>query len=225
MTRKHDFLVGRKWRKGVHTLPVVNPYTQEAFAEISLADPEGIEKAIVLAEEAFKITRKLPAYIRSRICRQIAEGLQTRFEEFARTIAMESGKPLVFARAEVTRSISTFNIAAEEALRINGETMTLDISEAARGKAGLTRRNAIGPVAGISPFNFPLNLIAHKVAPAMACGNPIVIKPSSTTPLTALLLGEVVLQTEAAEGSFSVVPCKGKNASPLVVDSSRGSAN
>ncbi len=218
MTKKHDFLIGKEWKQSVRTLPVVNPYTQEAFAEVCLADKTAIENAVAVADQAFNSTRKLPAYLRSRICTQIAEKIKARAEEFARTIALESGKPMIFARGEVARSISTFTIAAEEALRINGEALTLDITESARGKAGLVWRYPIGPVAGISPFNFPLNLIAHKVAPALACGNPIVIKPSSTTPLTALLLGEVVLETELPEGGFSVLPCSGKDASPLVED-------
>ncbi len=218
MTRKHDFLIGKEWRRGIRTIPVLNPYTQEAFAEVGLADAGEIENAIEVARKAFEKTRQLPAYLRSRICAQVAQGIQDRAEEFARTIAMESGKPLVFARGEVERSVSTFTIASEEALRIDGEMLTLDITEPARGKAGITARFPLGPVAGISPFNFPLNLVAHKVAPALAAGNPILLKPSSTTPLTALLLGEVILGTEAVEGSFSVLPCSGKEASPLVED-------
>ncbi|MFQ5449175.1 MAG: aldehyde dehydrogenase family protein [Nitrospinaceae bacterium] len=218
MTKKYEFLIGGTWHQGSRTLPVVNPYTQEVFGEVCLADGDAIEKAIVLAEKAFQTTRKQPAYLRGRICSQVAEGIRSRSEEFARTLARESGKPLVLAQGEVQRSISTFTIASEEALRINGEVLTLDISESARGKTGITWRFPIGPVAGISPFNFPLNLIAHKVAPALACGNPIIIKPASATPLTALLLAEVVLETEAVEGSFSVLPCSGKVASPLVED-------
>ena len=218
MTRKHDYLIGKEWQRGSRTLAVTNPYTQEVFAEVSLADAAAIEQAIVRAEQAFQKTRTQPAYLRSRICAQVADGLQARSGEFARTITMESGKPLVFSKAEVNRSISTFRIAAEEALRLHGEVLTLDITEAARGKAGITCRYPIGPVAGISPFNFPLNLVAHKVAPALACGNPIVLKPSSTTPLTALLLGEVILETEAVAGSFSVLPCSSKDAAPLVED-------
>jgi len=218
MTKTHDLLIGKEWRKSAHTIPVVNPFTQEAFAEVCLASGQEIEQAIDLAEKAFQTTRTQPAYLRSRICTNIAHALRERSEEFARTIALESGKPLTYARVEVARSSSTFEIAAQEALRLDGKLLTLDITEAARGKAGLTRRRPIGPVAGICPFNFPLNLVSHKVAPALACGNPIVIKPASSTPLTALLLGEVISNTEATEGSFSVVPCRGKDAAPLVED-------
>ena len=218
MTKTHDLLIGKEWRESAHTIPVVNPFTQEAFAEVCLAGGQEIEQAIDLAEKAFQTTRTQPAYLRSRICANIAHTLRERSEEFAQTISLESGKPLIYARAEVARSSSTFEIAAQEALRLDGKLLTLDITEAARGKAGLTQRRPIGPVAGICPFNFPLNLVSHKVAPALACGNPIVIKPASSTPLTALLLGEVISNTEATEGSFSVVPCRGKDAAPLVED-------
>ncbi len=218
MIQKRVFLLGKQWRPSSRTLAVVNPWNGETFAEVGLAGPDDIEEAIVLAERAFAVTRRLPAYMRSRICAQIASGIEARAEEFARTIALESGKPLVHARTEVDRSVSTFNIAAEEALRLHGEVLSLDITEAARGRAGITWRYPIGPVAGISPFNFPLNLVAHKVAPAMAAGNPIVLKPSSTTPLTALLLGEVVLETEAPEGSLSVLPTSREDAAPLTED-------
>jgi glyceraldehyde-3-phosphate dehydrogenase (NADP+) len=197
---------------------VVNPFTQEVFAEVCLAGKEDLEQAIVLAEQAFRTTRKLPASVKNRICSQIAQGIESRSEEFARTIALESGKPLMYARGEVARSVTTFKLAAEESLRMTGEVLTLDITEAARGKAGLTWRYPIGPVAAISPFNFPLNLVAHKVAPALAVGNPVVLKPSTSTPLTALLLAEVVMETDAPEGSFSVLPMNRADATPLVED-------
>jgi glyceraldehyde-3-phosphate dehydrogenase (NADP+) len=218
MTQKHAYLIGREWREGVPTLPVRNPHTQEVIAEVCLAGTREILQAIDLASRAFEKTRFLPAYVRSRICTQIAEGIRRRGEEFARTIALESGKPLTLARAEAARGADTFSIAAEEAKRISGEVLNLDIAEHAHGKFGLVRRFPIGPIAGISPFNFPLNLVAHKVAPALACGCPIVLKPSSTTPLTALLLARVVLETEAVEGSLSVVPCRSADAAPLVED-------
>ena len=218
MNKTYDILIGNELTKGTSVIPVVNPFTGEPFAEVCLADSVEIDKAINLAEEAFKKTRVLPSYQRSRICAEVANGIQDRSDEFSKIIAQESGKPLIYARAEVARSVSTFEIASQEALRLDGEMLTLDITESAHGKAGLTRRFPIGPIAGISPFNFPLNLVAHKVAPALACGNPIIIKPASSTPLTALLLGEIVQNTQAIEGSLSVLPCTSKNATPLVED-------
>ena len=219
MNKTYEILIGKELTKGSSTIPVINPFTGEPFAQVCLADSDAIEKAIILAEKAFKKTRILPAYQRSQICSEVAAGIQRRSEEFARVIVQESGKPLIYARGEVARSISTFEIASQEALRLDGEMLTLDITESAQGKAGLTRRFPIGPIAGISPFNFPLNLVAHKVAPALACGNPIILKPASSTPLTALLLGEIVQNTQAIEGSFSVLPCSTKDATPLVEDS------
>jgi glyceraldehyde-3-phosphate dehydrogenase (NADP+) len=218
MSNQKKFYCGGEWREGSETIPVINPYNQKSFVEVGLAKSSDIEDAICLAEKSFETTRKLPAFNRSRICSQIADGIKNRKDDFARTIAMESGKPLVYAMAEVTRSILTFTVASEEALRINGEVLTLDIAESGKGKTGITRRFPIGPISGISPFNFPLNLVAHKVAPAMACGNPIILKPSSLTPVTALLLAEVIDQTDAIKGSFSVLPCQRKVADPLVED-------
>ena len=218
MNKTYEILIGNELTKGTGVIPVVNPFTGEPFADVCLADSVEIDKAIRLAEEAFKKTRFLPSYQRSHICAEVASGIQGRSDEFAKIIAQESGKPLIYARTEVARSVSTFEIASQEALRLDGEMLTLDITESAHGKAGLTRRFPIGPIAGISPFNFPLNLVAHKVAPALACGNPIIIKPASSTPLTALLLGEIVQNTQAIEGSLSVLPCTSKNATPLVED-------
>ena len=218
MNKTYGILIGNELIKGTSVIPVVNPFTGEPFADVCLADSIEIDKAINLAEETFKKTRVLPSYQRSLICAEVARGIQDRSDEFSRIIAQESGKPLTYARAEVARSVSTFEIASQEALRLDGEMLTLDITESAHGKAGLTRRFPIGPIAGISPFNFPLNLVAHKVAPALACGNPIIIKPASSTPLTALLLGEIVQNTQAIKGSLSVLPCSNKNATPLVED-------
>jgi acyl-CoA reductase-like NAD-dependent aldehyde dehydrogenase len=218
MTQQNKFYCGGEWRNGTETLSVVNPFNQTIFAEVGLANAKDIEDAISFAEKSFETTRKLPAFNRSRICSQIADGIKSRKDEFAQTISKESGKPLIYAMAEVTRSILTFTIASEEALRINGEVLTLDIAESGKGKTGITRRFPIGPISGISPFNFPLNLVAHKVAPAMACGNPIILKPSSLTPMTALLLAEVIDQSDAIKGSFSVLPCQRKVADPFVED-------
>ena len=218
MKNINDILIRKEPIKGTSVLPVVNPFTEEPFAEVCLAESVEIDKAINLAEEAFKKTRVLPSYQRSRLCAEVASGIQDRSEEFAKIIVQESGKPLIYARTEVARSVSTFEIASQEALRLDGEMLTLDITESAHGKAGLTRRFPIGPIAGISPFNFPLNLVAHKVAPALACGNPIIIKPASSTPLSALLLEKIVQNTQAIEGSVRVLPCTSKNAAPLVED-------
>ena len=140
MNKTYKILIGNELSKGSSIIPVVNPFTNETFAEVCLADSVEIEKAINLAEEAFKKTRILPAYKRSQICNEVASGIKKKSDELSRIISQESGKPLIYARAEVARSISTFEIASQEALRLDGEMLTLDITESAHGKAGLTRR-------------------------------------------------------------------------------------
>ena len=131
----------------------------------------------------------IPAYIKARALSQIATGITTRHEEFAKTLSQEAGKPLTDARREVDRGIQTFHLAAEEATRIPGETIPMDVTPGGEDYTASVKRFPLGPVLGITPFNFPLNLVAHKVAPCLAAGNPIVLKPAPQTPLTALLLG------------------------------------
>ncbi len=218
MTQKHPYLISHHWEHSEDTVPVTNPYTQQVFAEVSLASPSTIDRAIESAHKVFETTRKLASYQRAQICLTIAEKIKTRQEEFAETITLESGKPIIYSRAEVARTITTFRIAAEEASRIHGELLNLDITENSQDKTGLVRRYPIGPISGISPFNFPLNLVAHKVAPALAVGNPMVLKPSSFTPLTALLLGRVICESGIPEGMISILPCRSRDATALVED-------
>jgi glyceraldehyde-3-phosphate dehydrogenase (NADP+) len=144
--------------------------------------------------------------------------VEARREDFAKTITAEAGKPIADARREVGRAVQTFAIAAEEAKRLPGDVLPLDLTPGTDGYLGIARRVPIGPILGICPFNFPLNLVAHKVAPALACGNPIVVKPAPQTPLTSLLLGEVVLEAGLPEGSFSVVPCDNVVAEQMAMD-------
>lgn len=162
--------------------------------------------------------RTLSGYARSTLLQKAAQLLQARQEEFARTMTAESGKPVTDARREVGRAIQTFSIAAEEAKRIGGEVVPLDWSPGMETYWGVTRRFPIGPILGITPFNFPLNLVAHKVAPALAAGNAILIKPAPQTPLTSLLLGEVLAQAGVPPGGLNVLPCDNRVAERLVVD-------
>ena len=163
------------------------------------------ERAIAAAHAAFPLIRALPAHERHRILRAIYDGIAARREEFARGITDEAGKPIRDARAEVDRAMLVFSLAADEARRQGGELLPLDMNPASNGRLGITRRFPIGPVAGIAPFNFPLNLVAHKVAPAIAAGCPIVLKPAEKTPLTALRLAEVVQASGLPDGAFSVL--------------------
>ena len=162
--------------------------------------------------------RQLAGHARSAILEKASQLLQARQEEFARTITTEAGKPITDARREVGRGIQTFAIAAEEARRIGGEVVPLDWSPGMESYWGVTRRFPLGPILGITPFNFPLNLVAHKVAPALAAGNSILIKPAPQTPLTALLLGEVLVEAGVPAGGYNVLPCSNAVAEHLVVD-------
>jgi len=179
---------------------------------------EHAEAAIAAAVKAFGTTRRLPAFERQRVLRRVSENITERKQEFARTMAQEAGKPIKAARTEVERAIFTFNVAAEESTRIYGEYLPLDWQEFTAGRWGIVRRFPLGPIAGITPFNFPLNLVAHKVAPAIAAGCPLVLKPAPQTPLTALLLAEAVQQAGWPDGGLNVLPLANEDAGLLVTD-------
>lgn len=161
---------------------------------------------------------QLPSHARYNLLQQIAALLYRRRDEFAQTITAEAGKPITDAKREVSRAIQTFTVAAEEARRIPGEVVPLDWTPGFDTHLGLLRRFPIGPILGITPFNFPINLVAHKVAPALASGNPILIKPAPQTPLTALLLGEIAVEAGVPPGGLNVVPCDNLLAERMVVD-------
>ncbi|HEY3196439.1 MAG TPA: aldehyde dehydrogenase family protein [Nitrospirales bacterium] len=217
MTRRAIFIAGRPVETG-ETSVVRNPYSGEVLAEVCLGGEKEAEAAIRATVTAFGSSRRLPAHKRAAALQKIAVDITQRHEEFSRCLSAESGKPITDARREVGRAISTFTIAAEEAKRIPGEAVPLDISPGTDRHVGFVRRFPIGPVLGITPFNFPLNLVAHKVAPALAVGNPIVLKPAPQTPLTSLLLGEVLGGLDLPQGMFSIVPCTNAVAERMVTD-------
>ncbi|WP_093089901.1 aldehyde dehydrogenase family protein [Pseudonocardia oroxyli] len=198
--------------------PVRDPWTGDVVAEVALADPEHVEQALHLAHQAAGDLRAVPAHRRAEALRQVSTALLERRDEVAATITRESGKPITWSRAEVHRASLTFRWAAEEALRWSGELQRLDSEPAGDGRLALHRRFARGPVLGITPFNFPVNLAAHKVAPALAVGAPIVLKPAPKTPLSALLLGEVVAGCDLPPGAFSVLTVEDAVAPDLVAD-------
>jgi glyceraldehyde-3-phosphate dehydrogenase (NADP+) len=203
---------------GPSARPVVSPYDGAVVAEIRTGGREEVARGIEAALAAAPATAGLAAYERAEILTAVAAGIARRREEFAGTITAETGKPISFARAEVDRSVFTFSVAAEEARRMGGDLLPLDLAPHARGRFGLTRRFPLGVVAAITPFNFPLNLVAHKVAPALATGNAVVLKPSSSGVLTALLLGEVVEASGAPAGSLNIIPCSSADAGQLATD-------
>ncbi|UJS17477.1 MAG: aldehyde dehydrogenase family protein [Candidatus Jettenia sp.] len=212
------YLIASEWREGKNVIEIKNPYNNDMVGITFLAEENDVEDAIQAAVRAFEETRRLPGFKRAEILGNIRDGIRKRSEEFARLITLETGKSIADSRTEVERAVGTFQIAFEESKRIFGEYIPLDISERSRNRTGINRRFPIGPIVGISPFNFPLNLIAHKVAPAFAAGNPILIKPSLKTPLTALFLGEVISESGWPAGGFSVFPCTANLAERIVAD-------
>jgi glyceraldehyde-3-phosphate dehydrogenase (NADP+) len=173
---------------------------------------------LAAAVKAFEVTRHLASWQREAVLASISQGIAARRDELAETIALEAGKPLKTALVEVDRAVFTFKIAAEESKRIYGEIVPLDWLPGNEGRRAEIRRVPLGPIAGISPFNFPLNLVAHKVAPALAAGNPILLRPASQTPLAALKLAEIIYGTDWPKDAFAVLPCSTDTARPLVED-------
>jgi glyceraldehyde-3-phosphate dehydrogenase (NADP+) len=210
--------IAGEWLESAKPLPVLNPYSGETFARTFLAEKPQVEKALAAAAKTFAETRALPAYRRAEICAAAAQKITKRSEDLAKLIAQEAGKPLLDARREVKRAAATFSNAAEEAKRLGGELLPMDLMPGSEGRYGLYRRFPLGPVLGITPFNFPLNLVSHKVAPAIACGCPFILKPSPKTPLTALLLAEILQDAGLPPGSFSVFPVEDPEVEKLVTD-------
>lgn len=197
---------------------VTHPYDGREVARVCVPTPAQVERAVAAAHDVRQVAASLPAFARADALAQVSQRIAERSEEVARLITAENGKPLKWARGEVTRAVSTFRWAAEEARRWSGEVQRLDTDRAAAGRLGLVRRVPRGPVLGIAPFNFPLNLVAHKVAPAIAIGAPIVVKPAPKTPLSALLLGELFAETDLPAGMLSVLPVPDDRAAALVGD-------
>ncbi len=214
----HGFLLDGKWMDAGDEVEIKSPYNGSVVGRVFQGRREHAEQAIAASVKAFGTTRRLPAFERQRVLRRVAENISERKEEYARTISLEAGKPIRTARSEVERAIFTFTVAAEESVRIYGEYLPLDWQEFTVGRWGLVKRFPLGPIAGITPFNFPLNLVAHKVAPAIAAGCTMVLKPAPQTPMTALLLAESVQQAGWPDGALNVLPLSNEDAGLLVSD-------
>lgn len=199
-------------------LVVTDKYTGEIAARVALADPAAIDAGIAASVEAAEPMAAMPPYERQAILQHCVARFTERFEELAIALCVEAGKPIKDSRGEVGRLIDTFRIAAEESVRVRGEVMNLEISPRAKGYRGMWKRVPIGPCSFISPFNFPLNLAAHKVAPALAVGCPFVLKPASRTPIGALIIGEVLAETDLPRGAFSILPCSRDGADLFTTD-------
>jgi aldehyde dehydrogenase (NAD+) len=203
---------------GDSELVVTNPYTGETAGTVAVPSVEQIEEAVAAADAAAPIAAALPAHVRAEALAHVSRRLAERTDEIAGLITAESGKPITWARGEVGRAVSVFRWAAEEARRDSGDLQRLDTDPAGTGRIALVRRVPQGPVLGISPFNFPLNLVAHKIAPAVAVGAPIILKPAPATPMTALVLGEILAETDLPAGAVSVLPMPNDRAASLITD-------
>ena len=200
-------------------LAVTDKFTGEVAFRVALADAETIDRAIVGNVEATEAMATLASYEKQDVLMHCVSRFKERFDELAYALCVEAGKPIKDSEGEVTRLIDTFRIAAEEAVRNYGEVMPLDISERAKGYSSMWKRYPIGPCSFISPFNFPLNLAAHKIAPAIAIGCPFIIKPASKTPLGTIIMGEVLAECDVLpEGAFSVLPASRDGADLFTVD-------
>ena len=211
-------LIDNEWIATTERLAVVNPFTGEEIARAPLGGRGHVDRAIAAALAAFPKVRATPAHVRARLLLKVAALIEERRGEFVATIVAEAGKPVAFAEAEVARAAMTFTIASEEARRQHGELLDMDALPSGEGHFGLARRFPIGVVAAITPFNFPLNLVAHKVGPCLATGNTMVVKPATKTPLTALLLARVLVDAEMPAGQVNFVTCSNEDAALLVTD-------
>ena len=218
LEESYPYYLGNVAQKPNTDLEVTNKFTGAVATRVALADAAAIDKGIELAAGAEDAMRDFPAYARQDVLNHCARRFSERAEELAQALCVEAGKPIKDSRGEVTRLIDTFRIGAEEATRIYGEVMPMDISPRAANYTGMWKRVPVGASSLISPFNFPLNLAAHKVAPAIAAGCPFVMKPASATPIGALIIGEVLAETDLPMGAFSILPARRDGAGLFTTD-------
>lgn len=211
-------LIGSEWRELERTKAVINPYSGEEIARIPLGDSATVDEAIRVAHEAFAMTRAETPHARGDLLQRVARRIEERRVEFVETMIAEAGKPYTLADAEVTRAAITFSEASEEARRQHGELLSIDAYAPGSGHFGLMRRFPLGVISAITPFNFPLNLVAHKVAPGIAAANTLVVKPSLKTPLTALLLAEVLVESGMPAGQANFITCTDEESDALTTD-------
>jgi acyl-CoA reductase-like NAD-dependent aldehyde dehydrogenase len=218
LKERYPFYLANRPQQPNIDLKVLDKYTDAVATHVARADGDVLDKAIAAAASAAEPMRRMAAWQRKAALTHLAARCKERRDELTQVLVVEAGKPIQFARAEVARLIDTLELGAEESTRIYGEVLPLDITERATGYRGMWQRVPVGPCGFITPWNFPLNLVAHKIAPALACGCPFVLKPASTTPISALILGEMLAETELPEGAFSILPMKSSDADALVED-------
>jgi len=218
LDKTYPYYLANEPRTSSTLMEVYDKYSGEIATRVAVPDEQATEEAIRTAVQAAGPMKNFKPWARQAVLQHCVKRFQERFDELAMALCIEAGKPIKDAAGEVTRLIETFRIASEEAVRVNGETVNLELASRLDGYRGLTQRVPLGPVSFITPFNFPLNLVAHKVAPAIAAGCPFVLKPSEKTPIGALIIGQVLAETDLPKGAFSVLTLDGKHATPLVED-------
>jgi len=221
MGKDYKMLINGKWLSSQETFEVINPYNNEVLGTVPKASKEDVEKAVLSAEKALRVMAEMPAHKRSAILQKTSELIETRKEEIAGIIAQESGKAWKYAFGEAGRSVETFKFAAEEAKQHHGEIIPMDASKGSENRFGFYIRVPIGIIGAISPFNFPINLVAHKVAPALAAGNSVILKPASYTPLTALKLGEIMMDAGLPDGALNIIMGGGSTVGTWMVEDPR----
>jgi acyl-CoA reductase-like NAD-dependent aldehyde dehydrogenase len=218
MSTEYKFLVDGVFRNSDQPVEIRSPYNGEVVGITWLASPLDAESAVQGAARAFQQTSRLPTYRRAEVLERVVQTLKTEQHQIARLIALEVGKPIRLARAEAARAVLTFTDALEETKRLRGEWLPLDLDANSGGRSALVRRFPVGPALAITPFNFPLNLVAHKLAPALACGAPVLLKPAPQAPLSALNLARIIQEAGAIAGSLHAFLCSLEAAEALVAD-------
>lgn len=216
--KEYLLLINGAWEESKNQREIRSPYDRSVVGKVHWASKEQVEKAIIAADKAFDNTKKLSSLERSLSLDKISQDIKKRKEELAESIALQAGKPIRDSRVEVDRASLTFEIASEEAKRMEGEIIPLDLSQQTKQRWGLVRRFPLGVITAITPFNFPLNLVAHKVAPGLATGNTIVLRPSSQVPITSLVLGEIIQEAGYPLGGMNIVPSGYQEAEILLTD-------
>src|SRR5215216_949486 len=209
---RYPFYLANRPQQPNAELAVVDKFTDQVVSHVALAGKQVLDEAIAAGAAAAGPMRRLDTWQRKSVLKHLLARCSDRSEELAGLLVIEAGKPIQFARAEVARLLDTLELAAEESTRIFGEVLPLDTTPRGAGYRGMWQRVPVGPCGFITPWNFPLNLVAHKIAPAIACGCPFVLKPASFTPISALILGEILAETALPAGAFSILPMKASDA-------------
>src|SRR5215208_6002567 len=217
-TRTYPFLLAGELRTGSDSVEIHSPYSGDLVGRAELASPDDVSAALGCAVAAAPAAAALPSHARAAVLDRIGAGVAERGEPLARLLAEEAGKPLALARTEIDRAVFVFRQGAEEAVRMGGEVIPMDLMPHGEHRWGLTRRFPLSPISAITPFNFPVLLAAHKLAPAIACGATMVLKPPPQDPLSTLLLAEIVQQSGYPTGAISILPCSNDDAAPLLDD-------